>query len=193
MKTSRKESMRIIEEYEINPETMAILPFQYGTKIYSKVIEVNNQFISPFKPLAIIKKSCEFFGSSYPGRKEGTKHLIGVTHKSPIIIDSHTPIIALPTTSPSNLECIWLLFVHIAHFEKQESGTTVVVFRNNQKLVIPISKNSFNNQMSRGSRLQVKFMQNMEYMEQKYIKKSIYLWPKKASERRGIYDTEDES
>ncbi|CEG29605.1 competence protein ComK [Bacillus sp. B-jedd] len=58
-----------IEEYEINPCTMFIKPFVYGSKVYSQVYEMDEEFISPFKPLEIIKKSCEYFGSSYEGLK----------------------------------------------------------------------------------------------------------------------------
>jgi len=59
----------LIEEYEINPQTMAIIPMEYGSKIYSKILEVDEELISPFKPIEIIKKSCQYFGSSYEGSK----------------------------------------------------------------------------------------------------------------------------
>ncbi|MEF3400758.1 competence protein ComK, partial [Listeria monocytogenes] len=37
---------------------------------------------------------------SLAGRKEGTKHLIGVTHKPPIIIDPVTSTYVFPTVAP---------------------------------------------------------------------------------------------
>ena len=93
-------SHSFIEEYEINPQTMAIFPVEYGSKIYSKILEEDDEVLSPFKPLDIIKKSCQYFGASFDGRREGTRELIGITHKAPIVIDTNTSIYFFPTTSP---------------------------------------------------------------------------------------------
>ncbi|MGD6899303.1 competence protein ComK [Bacillus infantis] len=60
---------RLVEEYEINPSTMIIMPQIYGKKIYSRIFEVEDEFLSPFKPFDIVKKSCGYFGSSYEGSK----------------------------------------------------------------------------------------------------------------------------
>ncbi|MCP1097233.1 competence protein ComK [Bacillaceae bacterium OS4b] len=50
----------IIEEYEITPHTLMVAPINYGSKIYARIVEMEDEFISPFKPMEIIKKSCEF-------------------------------------------------------------------------------------------------------------------------------------
>ncbi|USK56526.1 competence protein ComK [Cytobacillus solani] len=62
-----QEISSLIDEYEINPNTMVVMPLAYGSKIYSQIWELEDEFISPFKPIDIIKKSCTFFGSSYEG------------------------------------------------------------------------------------------------------------------------------
>jgi hypothetical protein len=41
----------IIEEYEINPCTMMIMPMEYGSKVYSRIIEIDDEYLSPFKPI----------------------------------------------------------------------------------------------------------------------------------------------
>ena len=56
----------------------------------------------------IIENSCEYFGSSYLGRHEGTKKLIGITHKAPIIIEESKNLIYFPTTSPRLTDCVWI-------------------------------------------------------------------------------------
>ncbi|MGM9956220.1 MAG: competence protein ComK, partial [Peribacillus sp.] len=43
----------LIEEYEITPYTLMVMPINYGSKIYSRIIELEDEFISPFKPLDI--------------------------------------------------------------------------------------------------------------------------------------------
>ncbi|MCM3573335.1 competence protein ComK [Mesobacillus subterraneus] len=57
----------LVEEYEINPFTMIIIPEEYGSRIYSRVIELEEEYLSPFRPIDIVKKSCKYFGSSYDG------------------------------------------------------------------------------------------------------------------------------
>lgn len=53
-----KQMTGIIEEYEINPCTMMITPTSYGSKTYSQIIELKDEFLYPFRPIDIIKKSC---------------------------------------------------------------------------------------------------------------------------------------
>ncbi|KAB2337158.1 transcriptional regulator [Cytobacillus depressus] len=178
----------IIEEYEINPNTMIILPFTYGSKIYSKIWELEEEFISPFKPFDIIKKSCFLYGSSYEGRKEATKHLIGITHKAPITVDSANSIYFFPTTSPSNSKCIWISQEHI-HLHRRSDTHTQVIFKNKKLLSIPVSYNSFHNQVLRTALLKTTLSRRIENtgLGDWYLisgKKNL-----NASERPGTYRT----
>ena len=86
-----------MDNYEINRNTLAIIPISYNK---SKVIEKDNVFIINIDPINIIKYSCEYFGSTYEGRHKGTKSIMNITHKSPIIIEESKVLICFPTTSP---------------------------------------------------------------------------------------------
>ncbi|WP_156424422.1 competence protein ComK [Bacillus sp. FJAT-27445] len=158
---------RQIEEYEINPCTMFIKPFVYGTKIYSQIVEIDDEFLSPFKPLDIIKKSCEYFGSSFEGRKEGTRQLIGITHKVPIVIDPTNFIYIFPTTSPNRPECIWISHEHVLQHSRTSTEDTLVTFQNKHSYPFPISYSSFENQLLRTALLRTKLMQRIEHMERR--------------------------
>ncbi len=160
-----------IEEYEINPNTMLIMPIQYGSKVYSQVWEFDDIIVSPFRPIDIIRTSCKYFGSSYEGRKEGTAQLTGITHKAPITIDPTNFIYFFPTTSASNPKCIWLSFEHIYLHRKAGAKNTEVIFKNKQQLTIPISYNSLNNQLLRTALLKNTLVSRIEDSE----RKSIYL------------------
>jgi competence protein ComK len=162
---------RQIEEYEVNPYTMFIKPVIYGSKVYSEIYELEDEYLSPFKPLDIIKKSCEYFSSSFEGRKEGTKQLIGVTHKVPIVIDPTNFIYFFPTTSPTRSECIWISHEHILDYHRIDSRQTMVIFQNKQSFNLPISRSSFENQMLRTALLKSKLMQRIGQNE----RKSFYL------------------
>jgi competence protein ComK len=158
---------RQIEEYEVNPYTMFIKPVVYGSKVYSQIYELEDEYLSPFKPLDIIKKSCEYFSSSFEGRKDGTKQLIGVTHKVPIVIDPTNFIYFFPTTSPTRSECIWISHEHIMSYRRTDSRQTMVTFQNKQSFNLPISYSSFENQMFRTALLRTKLMQRIGQTERK--------------------------
>ena len=92
-------------EYEINKNTQVLLPI---SETKSKVIEKDNEYIVNNSVFKIIEHSCEYFGSTYEGRKNGTKKLLGISYKSPIIIEDYNNLIFFPTTSPESEECIWI-------------------------------------------------------------------------------------
>ena len=99
--------MEELENYEINVDTLVILPIG---KSKSKVYEYGGEFIVKKSSLRIIEDSCLFFGSSYEGRKEGTKALIGIEMKVPIIIEDSRNIIFFPTSSCIRESSIWISF-----------------------------------------------------------------------------------
>ncbi|WNS76794.1 competence protein ComK [Bacillus sp. DTU_2020_1000418_1_SI_GHA_SEK_038] len=179
----------LIEEYEVNSHTMVIMPLSYGSKIYSQIWELEDEFISPFKPIDIIRKGCISFGSSYEGRKEATKHLTGITHKAPITVDSTNSIYFFPTTSPSNTQCIWISQEHIHFHRRGDSANTQVLFKNKRSLSIPVSFNSFNNQILRTALLKTRLSKRIENLE----RKDWYMINGKrnlnASENEGKYNT----
>jgi len=160
---------RQIEEYEVNPFTMFIQPKKYGNKIYSHIIEFEDEFLCPFKPLDIIKNSC--FGSDYEGRRNGAKLLINAKHKIPIAIDPTNNLYFFPTASPSREESIWISLDHIKDFRRIAPKETLIIFRNKQSFIIPVPFSTIYNQVSHTATLKWKHMQKIEYNQ----KKSFYL------------------
>lgn len=140
------------KEYEVSPETLAIIPI--GKKI-SKVIELWETFLIEKTPSEIIDDSCKYFGSSYIGRHEGTKSLIGVSYKSPIIIEETNSMIFFPTCSPRFQNCSWISLNHILKYEKEEKYSKIF-FKNGSFLSLDISYGSLQNQILRASLLESK-------------------------------------
>lgn len=140
---------KLNNNYEINFETIAIIPIN---KDCSKVIEVNNDLIINKSTLSIIDNSCRFFGSSYFGRFEGTKSLLHISYKNPIIIEESREIIFFPTASPRSLECNWISLDKIDSYKKIDNKTEVY-FKNGTKILFDISFASFENQVFRATRL----------------------------------------
>jgi competence protein ComK len=159
--------MKQIEEYEVNPFTMLIKPIAYGSKIYSQIVEVDDEFLSPFKPLDIIKNSCEYYGCDYEGRRNGTRQLVGYAHKIPIAIDPTNRIFFFPTASPDRQECIWISHEHVENHDRINLQETIILFKNKQSFKIPVSCRSIITQMERTAYLRTKLMQRIEYNERK--------------------------
>ena len=136
--------------YEINKDTIALIPID---DFNTKVIEKNSRFIVNMNTMKIIERSCEYFGSSYLGRHEGTKSLIGVSHKSPIIIEESRNMIYFPSTSPRLSDCIWFSLNHITDY-KYLNGKSIVYFENGESVEIDISIGSFDNQYLRATKLE---------------------------------------
>lgn len=137
------------DNYEINSSTLAILAVD--NKI-SKVIEEEEEFLVNESTIKIIDKSCKFFGSSYFGRFEGTKHLIGISYKSPIIIEETKNIIFFPTASPRISDCSWISLNNITSYDKIKNKTKLT-FSNGYNLELDISYNILENQILRATRL----------------------------------------
>ncbi len=140
-----------MKEYEINDETLAILPNDIWNSI---VLEDDGNYEVSQKPLEIVDYSCKYFGSSYPGRKEGAKNILNSGYKLPILIEDANNLIFFPTSSPADDDCSWISLKNLKKYTKGKDGNTIVEFKNNKKITLNISYNSFNNQVMRASRLE---------------------------------------
>ncbi|MEJ9212875.1 competence protein ComK [Bacillus smithii] len=164
----KEKNNKMMLEYEINPLTMIILPAEYGQKVYSEIMEVEDEYISPMKPFDVVKRSCKYYGASYSGRREGTRQLIGITHKAPIIVDPFHAIYLFPTLSPAKSDCIWINHEHVAAYDRADAYETSVTFSNGKSLRLPISRSSFESQFMRTAMLRIRFEQRMQHIEKKY-------------------------
>ncbi len=137
-------------DYEITYDTQIILPIDENS---SKIIENDSEYVINNSTLNILEHSCEYFGSSYEGRKEGTKKLLGITHKSPIIVEESRKIIFFPTSSPENSNCIWINLEKIEKYYKVNSKKSAILFKNGDVIEFDVSYGSLTNQILRATRL----------------------------------------
>lgn len=138
------------KEYEINEGTLAIISLG---KDQSKILEDHDHYIVNQKSFDILDHSCKYFGSSYEGRKEGAKAIIGANYKLPIIIEDERNLIFFPTSSPEDNECIWIAVNKIRDYYEEKYNTTKIVFDNGEEIVLPMSFRSIQNQIFRATRL----------------------------------------
>ncbi|MBE6153380.1 MAG: competence protein [Firmicutes bacterium] len=136
--------------YEICQDTLAIIPIENGK---SKVIETHGEIIVNKTPMEIIEDSCLYFGSSYDGRHTATKYLLGISYKSPIIIEESRNIIFFPTNSPRQYNCCWISLRNIIDY-KRKYNYSIIYFDNGKNIQLNISYGSLDNQILRATRLE---------------------------------------
>lgn len=141
------------KDYEINLNTLIIIPIN---EEITKVIEAYDTFFVSKNALDIIKYSCIYFGSSYEGRIEATKNLIGMNYKLPIIIEESRDIVFFPTSSFNSLNCCWIALNNIERYVKSDKNC-MIYFNNNKIVEINISYESLENQIFRSMMLLSKF------------------------------------
>lgn len=137
------------DSYEINKRTLLLTP---ENEKFTRIYEEDDEFIVPQTTNEIINNSCKFFGSSYEGRFNGTKALVGYSYKSPIIIEDSNRIIFFPTTSPRLNNCTWVAFNNIKDYVKVGKKCEIIL-KNNKRVEINISYSSLENQILRASKL----------------------------------------
>lgn len=152
-------------EYEINYDTQIILPI---TSKKSKVVEANGEYFVDNSVLEIMEHSCEYFGSSYEGRKDGTKKLLGITHKSPVIVEESRKIIFFPTISPDKKDCIWVNLDKINKYYSINSKKSAILFKNGDILEFDVSIGSLTNQILRATRLKFVLEERISKKEDKF-------------------------
>ncbi|MBM7572683.1 competence protein ComK [Aquibacillus albus] len=130
----------ILPTYDVNEKTIALLPsrqVEYDTI----VMEADQRLFVRQTPLEIIKMACLKAGSSYEGCRASLMYLTNSRKKVPIPILLEKNIYAFPTHSPTNFNCQWLFYHHIASIKPHPSSKkthhrATITFKNGQNLAM---------------------------------------------------------
>lgn len=141
--------MEKLKNYEINLGTLLIKPV---TNNISHVIEINHDYLVNKNTKEIVDNSCKFFGSSYNGRVEGTKNMVKLKYKAPIIIEESRNIIFFPISSPRYNNTTWVSLNNIEDYY-EEGIVSTILFKGGEKVTLDISYNILQNQILRSTML----------------------------------------
>lgn len=135
--------------YEVNQDTVAIIGINDNS---SKIIEARGEYIIEDNCYSVMDYSCQYFGSSYLGRLNGSKNMLDAKYKLPIIVEESSDLIFFPTSSPESNKCIW---INLDWYKDvyEEDGKTFILLKNGEKIECSTSKYSIKNQMMRAARL----------------------------------------
>ena len=152
-----------MNSYRINKSTLAVIPIENNkTKIY----EIDDVIIVDRNSKKIIEDNCEYYGSSYEGRRKGTTELIGITHKSPIMIEESNNLVFFPTCSPRLKECAWISLNNVDNYSKYDNNS-IIRFCNNLTLELKVSNKIINNQILKATRLESVLRKRKEELKKK--------------------------
>ena len=155
-----------MNNYEINTETLVILPYSKGK---SKVYEYDGELIVDILPLDIIKSSCLFFGSSFEGRKEAIKEILSIDHKVPILVEDSKNIVFFPINSCINKNSIWISYQNLVKYTKLNELSTVLYFHNNKKIIVDAKYNFIDNQVIRCIKLTALLNKRRNFINDEFI------------------------
>ncbi|MCM2675930.1 competence protein ComK [Alkalicoccobacillus plakortidis] len=159
-----QQSIRHVDDYAINEQTLFIQPYR-DIEYSTKVMEPNTTYLVKQTPLQLVQSACLANGSSYDGRRLYSLYSLGIKSKPPIMISEGLAIIAAPTLSPSNPNCEWFFSRHVVSCiaEKQEGKVgTQIMFRDRTSIFLDISHSQFLNALDKAHRCQA-FLQNFDY------------------------------
>ena len=133
----------------ITEKTILIMKEGNNTYLYDS----NNKRFLKQKISDVINEGCNYYGSSYKGRVEGSNYLLGTIYKAPIVVSENKCIIMFPTTSFVSEDCMWINYAWIDKYY-YDQNKSVIIFKNGLKIEINISAKVINNQILRSSRLE---------------------------------------
>ena len=138
-----------MEFYEINDDTIAIIPIEYNK---TRVIEIKNEYLVEKNAYMVMDESCKYYGSTYKGRIKAAKEILNCSYKIPILVEESHNIVFFPTKSSLEEDCCWINFNYIKNIEKQENRC-IIKFINDKQISFDVSKLSIENQIARSTML----------------------------------------
>lgn len=137
-----------MKNYEINEDTMAIMPVSYYETL---VKEKDREFLVEKNAYEIMEESCEYYGSTINGRIKAAKKILDCPYKTPLLIEESENIIFFPTKSSKDEKCHWINNNYVSRIIKNNNKSKIL-FTNGEEVELDISKLSLDNQVSRSSR-----------------------------------------
>lgn len=137
-------------KYEINDETLAVLPFDKGN---TRVIEKSDEYVVADTPYEVMEHSCVYFGSSFEGRMLGTKDILGSIYKAPVVVEESQNLIFFPTEAVQSENVSWISYNNISNVEKCGKQSKII-FNNGSFIIVNCPYFSIKNQIFRCNMLE---------------------------------------
>ncbi|MCO7126928.1 competence protein ComK [Sporolactobacillus shoreicorticis] len=172
--------MKLLHQYIIRPETMALLPYCFSDgSLGTLVIEETREHYVVESPKTIVEKSCGYYGSTYKGRK---KIAIEMGYKSmpPICVCGELGIVFISSMTERSDRCAWIAFIHVRQWREVDKKNKVAVsLTNGQIIELPMNPGPFSGRVMRAMqyrhqlRERISSYNTVDKSEKKMIPKKI--------------------
>jgi len=132
-----------MNEYIVCESTLALVMIDKNTCM---IIEDNKEFFVNLSCIDVIKNSCLYYGSSYEGRLEASKNLLGKEYKLPIIISEYNDILFFPIGSKQTDICTWISLKNLDNY-MVEDDMVEFIFKCNRRYNVAVGRRSFEAQL----------------------------------------------
>ncbi|MHA6258285.1 competence protein ComK [Sporosarcina sp. CAU 1771] len=148
------DNKKMISEFQITFDTLVLQPISQDGTDSTFVIESQQEFILPQKPLHMIKKFCAIFSGSYDNAMLMTTQVVGKFHKLPVVVTHFNgfPNIFLPTMSGTSKDNVWIALNAIDRFSSHEMGCELLL-SNGRSLIVNASPATIQRQYTLGTLL----------------------------------------
>ncbi|MEK5483910.1 competence protein ComK [Viridibacillus sp. FSL R5-0888] len=129
----------------ITTNSFVLSPLFEG-EVKSKVMTRDGYLHSTLTPIQLLEKICIRYGSTFQGRIDAVKELLGYSKKLPLYIGEG--IYAYPTRSLYHPECVWV-FYHNYRYEEYGKGQTILYFDHGEIVILDVSLHTVKEQQQR--------------------------------------------
>jgi len=135
--------------YKINRNTTALLPAkQVGYE--TRIIEYNKEHYVTETALEILEHTCREDWASYEVRRDIVSEKTGYIQKVPIPVNIEEGIVAMPTHSAQNMDCMWIMLNRHTSIHRNKNRMELVINHNTYETIpIPASVHTITNQIKR--------------------------------------------
>ncbi|WP_179151994.1 competence protein ComK [Oceanobacillus senegalensis] len=144
---------KILNDYTITPNTMALIP---AKEIEYETMVVEQDKWIPVKRTAIelIRSSCQDYLCTYEGRRNAVINRTGFKKKVPIPLYPELNLYIFPSHSIKDQECHWFLYHSILDIKKDYASTSpeqhsIITFMNGTQHRMEVTRYILQKQMKR--------------------------------------------
>ncbi|WP_240257664.1 competence protein ComK [Ferdinandcohnia quinoae] len=143
-------------DYQISRSTMALVPIAHE-RLCTKIIDRNGIYYSTQTAKELLELACYDDGCTMDGKRKAVTYTLRINQKIPLPINPRKNIYAFPTTSPDKFDCIWIFVTHIQGIISIDKHKTLIRFKNNEKLIVHVSKYIIEEQQKRTTLCMLRF------------------------------------
>ncbi|MFT4414777.1 competence protein ComK [Fredinandcohnia humi] len=153
---------QVYEDYQVKETTEALESIRH--KMYrTKIRDQNGVYYTSKTVNELLSAACGEGGSTLEKIRKAVSYILRSNQELPLPINTRKYIYCLPTCSPDHPDCIWIFYSHIQRLTILDKQTTLIHFKNNDTIIVPVSKYTIDEQFNRTKLILMSFSGGEKY------------------------------